>query len=59
MRFDELRIAVAHEWVAARAGSEKTFEALAAAFPTADLYALSMEPGVALDTGGRLSLIHI
>ncbi len=53
MRFDALRIAVAHEWVAARAGSEKTFEALAAAFPTADLYALSVEPDVPLDTGGR------
>lgn len=41
------RMAIAHEWLDARAGSEKTFEAMASAFPEADLYALSKEPGVA------------
>src|SRR4051794_3257667 len=45
--------AVVHEWVAARAGSEHVFEALAATLPEADLYALSVEPGTALDLGGR------
>lgn len=39
-------MAIAHEWLHARAGSEKTFEAMAAAFPDADLYALSIEPEV-------------
>jgi glycosyltransferase involved in cell wall biosynthesis len=48
-----VRIAVAHEWLAARAGSEKTFEAMARAFPDADLYALTREPGVEFDFGGR------
>lgn len=47
------RIAIAHEWVSARAGSEKTFEGLAAAFPNADLFALTVVPGVNLETGGR------
>jgi glycosyltransferase involved in cell wall biosynthesis len=44
---------LAHEWLAARAGSEKTFEAMAGAFPDADLYALTREPGVEFDFGGR------
>lgn len=39
-------MAIAHEWLHARAGSEKTFEVMAATFPDADLYALSLEPGV-------------
>lgn len=47
------RIAVAHEWLAVRAGSEKTFEAMAGALPGADLYALTLEPGVPFDFGGR------
>ena len=38
------RMAIAHEWLAARAGSEKVFEAMAQAFPEADLYALTREP---------------
>jgi glycosyltransferase involved in cell wall biosynthesis len=50
---DRARIAVAHEWVSARAGSEKTFEALAHAFPSADLFALTVSPHVELETGGR------
>lgn len=47
------RIAIAHEWLDARAGSEKTFEALAGVFPEADLFALSDALGDELETGGR------
>jgi glycosyltransferase involved in cell wall biosynthesis len=47
------RIAIAHEWLAVRAGSEKTFEAMADALPGADLYALTLEPEVPFDFGGR------
>ena len=46
-------IALVHEWLAGRSGSEKTFEQMAAAFPDADLFALSREPGAAYDFGGR------
>jgi glycosyltransferase involved in cell wall biosynthesis len=46
-------IAIAHEWLAARAGAEKVFETLAEAFPSADLYALTREPDVPFDFGGR------
>ena len=46
-------IAIAHEWIAARAGSEKVFEALAAIFPDADLFALTQTPGVNLEIGKR------
>lgn len=45
--------AVVHEWVESRAGSEQVFEALAALWPDADLYALSRVPSVQLDLGGR------
>lgn len=51
--FSGASIAIVHEWVSARAGSEKVFEALAQLFPTADLYALTVAPGVDLDVGGR------
>jgi len=47
------RMAIAHEWVSARAGSEKVFEELARIYPEADLYALTATPGVNLETGGR------
>ena len=47
------RLALAHEWLQARAGSEKTFEALAAVFPEADLYALTDTLGPDFDAGGR------
>ncbi len=47
------RIALAHEWLDARAGSEKTFEALAGVFPEADLFALTDALGDELETGGR------
>ena len=47
------RIAVLHEWVAAYAGSEQVFEAIARMLPSADLIALSYEPTVKLDVGAR------
>ncbi len=47
-------LAIAHEWLAGRARSEKTFEVMAQAFPEADLFALSREPDVPLDLGGPL-----
>ena len=46
-------MAILHEWIDAYAGSEQVYEALSQAFPRADLYALSQEPGVGLETGGR------
>ena len=46
-------VALVHEWLAGRSGSEKTFEQMALAFPEADLFALSREPGVDYDFGGR------
>ena len=42
-----------HEWVSSRAGSEQVFEQLAQLWPDADLYALSHDPAVDLDVGGR------
>jgi len=48
-----MRIAIAHEWLDQRAGSEKTFEALAAAFPEADLFALTRS-SADFDFGGRI-----
>jgi glycosyltransferase involved in cell wall biosynthesis len=47
------KLALAHEWIDARAGSEQAFESLTQIFPEADLFALSVEPGVDLDTLGR------
>jgi glycosyltransferase involved in cell wall biosynthesis len=49
----EHRVALAHEWLHARAGSEKVFEALVSIFPDADLYALTNTLGDALATQGR------
>lgn len=46
-------MALAHEWLDARAGSEKAFEALAAIFPDADLYALTDTLGDGFHSGGR------
>lgn len=46
-------LAIAHEWLDERAGSEKTFEAMAQTFPEADLFALTREPSVDFDFGGR------
>lgn len=50
---DALRVAVVHEWIDSYAGSEQVFEALAKLIPSADLYALSVQPGVQLDLDGR------
>ncbi len=47
------RMALAHEWLDARAGSEKAFEVLARLFPEADLYALTDTLGDAFNSGGR------
>src|SRR5262249_18299206 len=47
------RRALAHAWLAHRHGSEKTFEAMAQAFPGADLYALTRAPDVPFAFGGR------
>lgn len=46
-------LALCHEWLAARDGSEKTFETMAAAFPAADLYALTLNRSAHFDFGGR------
>jgi glycosyltransferase involved in cell wall biosynthesis len=46
-------VALVHEWLAGRSGSEKTFEQMAVAFPDADLFALSREPGTSYDFDGR------
>lgn len=48
-----MKTAVVHEWVSARAGSEKVFERLAQIYPDADLYCLTKTPGVELNLGGR------
>ncbi|WP_371821150.1 glycosyltransferase [Blastococcus sp. PRF04-17] len=49
----EESLAIVHEWVSAAAGSEKVFEAIAQLYAGADLYALSVQPGVPLDLSGR------
>jgi glycosyltransferase involved in cell wall biosynthesis len=48
-----LSMALAHEWLDVRAGSEKTFELMCRAFPEADLYALTVNPSTDWDFGGR------
>ena len=53
------RVAIVHEWIAARAGSEQVFEVLAQMFPQADLYALSADPSVTLDTGRPIRTTHL
>jgi len=47
------KLAIAHEWLAVRAGSEKTFEAMAQAYPEADLYALTWDREAHFDFSGR------
>ena len=47
------KIALCHEWLARRAGSEKTFEVMAAVFPDADLYALTVDRCSRFEFGGR------
>ncbi len=46
-------VAIAQEWIGARAGSEKVFEALARLLPDADLFALSNDPECELATDDR------
>ncbi len=46
-------MALAHEWLDVRAGSEKTFEVLAGLFPDADLFALTDTMGDDFEAGGR------
>ena len=50
---DQPSIALCHEWLNARHGSEKTFEAMAAALPKADLYALTWNRAADLSFGER------
>lgn len=47
------RIALCHEWLRFRHGSEKTFEQVAGVFPKADLYALTWNRASGLEFGGR------
>jgi glycosyltransferase involved in cell wall biosynthesis len=46
-------VALCHEWLAARHGSEKTFEAMAGALPDAALHALTHHPSSGLRFGDR------
>ncbi len=46
-------VALVHEWLSARTGSEQVFEQLASTFPSADLYALTADPEVPFDFGHR------
>lgn len=46
-------MAIVHEWISARAGSEQVFEAIAKMYPQADLFALSRDPSVEMDFAGR------
>lgn len=50
---DAMRVALVHEWLEERAGSEQVFEQLAATFPRADLYALSVRRTVPFQLDGR------
>ncbi len=47
------RIALCHEWLSGRSGSEKTFEAMAQEFPRADLFSLTWNRSAEYDFGGR------
>jgi glycosyltransferase involved in cell wall biosynthesis len=47
------RIALCHEWLSGRSGSEKTFEAMAREFPRADLFSLTWNRSAEYDFGGR------
>ncbi len=48
-----MNLALCHEWLGDRTGSEKTFEAMALATPTADLYALTWDRSAGFAFGGR------
>ncbi len=45
------RMALVHEWLQSRSGSEKTFEQMSATFPDADLVALTENPDVEFQFG--------
>ena len=47
------RIAVVHEWIDRRAGSEQVFERIAALLPAADLFTLTRSAATDLDLGSR------
>ena len=47
------KVALCHEWLNARHGSEKTFEAMAAALPSAAVHALTLQPSADFAFGGR------
>lgn len=47
------RLALVHEWLDARAGSELLFEQMAATFPLGDIFALTRSPEVDFDFSGR------
>jgi glycosyltransferase involved in cell wall biosynthesis len=46
-------MALCHEWLHDRHGSEKTFEQMAKTFPDADLYALTFNPSSGMGFDGR------
>lgn len=46
-------MALCHDWLAARHGSEKTFEVMAGTLPTAAVHGLSYDSAAGLDFGGR------
>jgi hypothetical protein len=43
------RVALVHEWLASRAGSEKTFEQMTKVLPDADVYALTVDSATTFD----------
>lgn len=45
-------VALVHEWLASRSGSEKTFEAMTSIIPAADRYALTVEREVPFEVAG-------
>lgn len=47
------RVALCHEWLVDRYGSEKTFELMAEELPAADLYALTRDPAATFSFDGR------
>ena len=49
-------VALVHEWLGSRAGSERTFEQMTQVLPGADRYALTQEPGVQFDIAGAIRL---
>ena len=45
-----MKIAIVHEWLSFKGGSENTVEALCSAFPNADIYTLVYEPDYYTDS---------